>query len=89
MEAIWRLLQNSPSKEEAAILIQRAYRNHREYELAWRLDVIQGRRPHKDTANMDLAMDLVTEFIEHEHWCEQRRILKNEQHWIVLGHDEC
>lgn len=84
MEALWSLFRGGLTEDDAAIRIQRAYRSHRQYELAWRLDVIQGRRPCKDNRRMDLVLDIVATIAERDFWREQRNLIKNDQHWVVV-----
>jgi hypothetical protein len=59
----------------AATMIQKAYRNHRSYELGWRADRLQGLVPTRDGTDTDEEL---------EYWNEQRAITRHELQWVII-----
>ena len=59
----------------AATRIQRAYRDHRSYELAWRADRLGALAPVRD--NFDHSEEL-------EYWEEQRKAIRHESQWVEV-----
>ena len=59
----------------AAARIQRAYRNHRSYELGWRADRLGAQMPVRDS--FDPGEEL-------EHWEEQRKVIRYGSQWVEV-----
>ena len=59
---------------EAASKIQRAYRNHKRFELAWRTAIIHNRAPtHEDNDDCEV-----------EYWQSQRAQVRHESQWVEI-----
>lgn len=59
----------------AAIRIQRAYRNHKSYELGWRTDRIKCLVPIQDSFDP---------CEEHDYWDEQRTLVRYGSQWVEI-----
>lgn len=59
----------------AAIRIQRAYRNHKSYELGWRTDRLKGLVPVQDSFDSREELD---------YWDEQRTLVRHGSQWVEI-----
>jgi len=59
----------------AATRIQRAYRNHKSYELGWRTDRLAGLVPVQD--NFDPREEI-------DYWEEQRELVRHGSQWVEV-----